>query len=527
MYCIDDWHPSTIPHPDEQAHRSMTVDPTMPWGIYVQPSLVKPGPKDADVRTHEKAKLEVVQHQQEDDEVDGLQNNIEDRTHHHDGYIRIIDAKGKFFQCGFSRPIGSVMEVASTGNNKNKRSHSQIMEMVPTLDMTSCCDDDASKNNNCGHDDGIVVDAPTTGQSTQNEAQPTEVKKTITEERLHPEEALFLHMRGLIRIDTEMPSQQQPVMEQAADDNSPTQETKKTSTSPATTTTKYTTTMSTQDLFTKMLPECNIPLAAYLAYAHLRAQGYNLIRYSENRLGLLGEMEMMNMRRQQQRQQQQQHNGDDDTLHDQTKLEQEKQQIDMPEQNTDKEESAVTIMNEDGSTTTSATANNNNTRYYSKERQLKTRLSNDVATSPPPCNGMSGSSSDNSDVVRMAYYAYNPNARFRRSNPGLPDFGVAVMSFHSSDNSDNNSHDTNGPTFDVLQSLVAACEGKGRDDQLLLNNNEDDGSDNGGGKRGNENGSSTANNNTTGIPLRVVTVADSGAVIAFGVTNGDVPSINN
>ena len=199
----------------------------------------------------------------------------------------------------------------------------------------------------------------------------------------------------------------------------------------------------------------------------------------------------------------------------------------MPEQNTDKEESAVTIMNEDGSTTTSATANNNNTRYYSKERQLKTRLSNDVAASPPPCNGMSGSGSD-SDVVRMAYYAYNPNARFRRSNPGMPDFGVAVMPFHSSDNSDNNSHDTNGPTFDVLQSLVAACEGKGRDDQLLLNNNEDDGSDNGGGsKRGNENGSSTADNNTTGIPLRVVTVADSGAVIAFGVTNGDVPSINN
>jgi hypothetical protein len=59
------------------------------------------------------------------------------------------------------------------------------------------------------------------------------------------------------------------------------------------------------------------------------------------------------------------------------------------------------------------------------------------------------------------------------------------------------------PTFDVLSSLVSMCEGGG----------------------GGDVGDAAAAAGRSGIPLRVVTVADGGAVVAFGVTKGEVPSI--
>ena len=55
----------------------------------------------------------------------------------------------------------------------------------------------------------------------------------------------------------------------------------------------------------------------------------------------------------------------------------------------------------------------------------------------------------------------------------------------------------NGPTFDDLMSIV----GGGRREHSDRINSE--------------------------IPLRMVTVSDGGAIIAFGVTNGDVPNIRN
>ena len=55
------------------------------------------------------------------------------------------------------------------------------------------------------------------------------------------------------------------------------------------------------------------------------------------------------------------------------------------------------------------------------------------------------------------------------------------------------------PTFDTLKSLVSMCESS---------NCEEEGE-----------------NSTTGMPLRVATVADGGAVIIFGVTHGEVPRV--
>jgi len=152
---------------------------------------------------------------------------------------------------------------------------------------------------------------------------------------------------------------------------------------------------------------------------------------------------------------------------------------------------------ENGDDTISVTSINSRT----KTRPLRLKLSDDVAMAPPPCVISLGSSDANTGKpkIRLAYYAYNPNARFRRSNPGMPDFGVAVMPYHS----DND----NGPTFGVLNSLVSMCE-EGERPEVKEDVNK------------------CSNGAAGGIPLRVVTVADGGAVIAFGVTNGDVPYIN-
>ena len=77
----------------------------------------------------------------------------------------------------------------------------------------------------------------------------------------------------------------------------------------------------------------------------------------------------------------------------------------------------------------------------------------------------------------------------------MPDFGVAIMPFHSDKSTDE-------PTFDTLASLVSMCESS---------RVEKEGEDTDSGR--------------SSIPLRVVTVADGGACMAFGITHGDVPSI--
>ena len=317
----------------------------------------------------------------------------------HGGYVRIVDAKGKSFSCGFSRPIGCVMETVALGGGKKRSRSSDKSEDVQTNISINC-----------------KLDVAESCESSEVEQR----KRTITEERLHPEEALFLHLRGLLRIvsnDVSGGSDEAREHRKVIDH----------------------TTLTTQDLFCSVLKECNIPLAAYLAYAHLRAQGYILIRYTEQRMNLLCWLKLA-----------------------------------MKE-----------AMQTNGSDFDAATSQMNDTKErYKKSRTLRLQLSDDVATAPPPCVVTSLDEND----IRLAYYAYNPNAHFKRSNPGLPDFGVAVMPFNNSQ-----------PTFDTLSSLVSMCEGA--DDSDI--------------------------NTKSGIPLRIVTVADGGAVIAFGVTNGEVPRINH
>ena len=376
--------------------------------------------------------------------------------HNHGGYVRIVDAKGKFFPCGFSRPIGTTT-VMIVGKKRSRLE-------TTTSDNNKC----TQHTNYC--DDG---DINGTSNSTLDESKETEVVQqiqTITEERLHPEEALFLHLRGLLRIDFESALTNNNMN----GDDKPNEEEGKTIT------------LTTQYFFTTILPECEIPLAAYLVYAHLRAQGYILMRYTHERIKLLCELSKSLQQKQERQKQKEKRHSDQKTSCDLKTTE------DVPN-NMSKE-----LPNDDDKSIMNGHTYPSNSKERYRTRPLRSKLSDDIANAPPPrvisldrfsCSSSSDDGSNKKMICRLAYHAYNPNRKFKRTNPGLPDFGVAIMPFHSDEG-------TSEPTFGTLKSLVSMCES---------------------GKCEEE-----SENSTTGMPLRVATVADGGAVIVFGVTHGEV-----
>ena len=445
---------------------------TIPWGIYTPPSSFGAIHEENTVRDSDSL------------EEHGL---YQCNGHHHGGYVRIIDAKGKSFPCSFSRPVGTVIETVVC----KKRSRSQL---------TSPSNDSECGENNDNQENEIIEDQH---KNNNDKRQVRQQKKTITELRLHPEEALFLHTRGLFRIEFN------------CNEENPTNDSVDQSSSVA---------MPTQDLFCKMLPECKIPLAAYLAYAHLRAQGYNMIRYSDQRMKLIRSMNQFDQKSKKQM----------STLDKEKSTKSENGEVgqvplngsesssvynesidieDMSKENyaaktisaktdepsKDEEMSQDLLLSDNGGCSISTSS------YYPRLK-LRQLYSKDVATAPPPCvvsletwNRDSKCGTTGNLKPQLAYYAYNPNARFRRSNPGLPDFGVAILPYHSDGG--------RGPTFDTISLFVSMCEGTSELD---------------------ENESMTEQvmaDAGIGIPLRIATVSDGGAVIAFSVTRGDVPNI--
>lgn len=432
------------------------IDTSIPWGVYVPPSAGK------NINTNPS-------------------NSVQLPLEQHGGYVRIVDSKGKSFPCGFSRPIGFVMETVMAAGKKRSRVDKSDIMMCTTNE--SECDDNKLQSS--------TVDTETKEVKHQ--------KKTITEERLHPEEALFLHLRGLLRIESSTNTTTINNGEELTteSDNSRTNSR----------------ILSTQYLFCNMLPECNIPLAAYLAYAHLRGQGYILIRYTEQRIKLLYEMMDECKKKKLPRTK---------TNNTTTLLDGKKHinDIDAIEEG----HCSVVVDSSQSNGMIAQTPNKDDkveicmkasSKIRYETRPLRMKLSDDIATAPPPCvvslvrgdvnntsltaaMGKKKEEISKKKEVRLAYYAYNPNSHFKRTNPGLPDFGVAIMPYHSDECTDE-------PTFDTLNSLVSMCEC--RNDDI---------------EEGNDDNDSTGG---MSLPLRVVTVADGGAVIAFGITHGDVPNI--
>lgn len=317
----------------------------------------------------------------------------------HDGYIRVVDKKTKSFPCGYVR-----------STERHKRNH-----------------DEMSKEYHGG-------DVPSESTHIEQHDVPESNEKSVPEECLHPEEALFLCTRGLLRIQSypdDGKISSEPIMDA---------------------------TMTTQELMNNMLSESNISMTAYLAYAHLREQGYNLMRYASTRFSLLLEMEALK------------HRPKIDhgvPAQDECTLEKNRPGSNLaPESNEVLPNSEV------------------NEHIGDKKKSTRQLYKDDVANAPPPrivCN--SGSFETNPS---LSYLAYNPNAKFKRTDPGLPDFGVAIMPYFS--------HGERGPTFDDISSLHSLC-------QLSADGGFD-------------------------LPLRIMTVSDGGAVVAFGITGGDVPSID-
>jgi hypothetical protein len=343
-----------------------TVDSTLPWGVYIPPKL--------------------------DNE----------RCNRH-GYVCILDRKGKSFQCGFSRPAKHTDAEVSTGSKRRR--------------------DEISRDG-----DQVNGDIHNTSDASRIEQDASElINKSNTEECLHPEEALFLHTRGLLRIES------LPVDEIISNEPRPNA------------------TMFTQELVNTMLPECKVPYTAYLAYAHLREQGYILMRYTTNRIELLCKIDSAAV-------------------------------VKKP----------LRAIGKDNANDATHEANVNN-NYLSEKKYNKQQFKDNVMNAPPPCviccDNVPNVEDGDAANVCLSYFAYNPNAQFKRTNPGMPDFGVAIMPFHS--------HGDRGPTVDVISSLLSLCQVQSE---------------------------STAQ--SIDFPLRVMTVSDGGAVIAFGVTDGDVPSIN-
>jgi len=157
--------------------------------------------------------------------------------------------------------------------------------------------------------------------------------------------------------------------------------------------------MSSCDLF-KLLEEQGVPLPIYLAYAHLRSQSYILLRH-----------------------------------------------INTPE-NEEEEGNATSAFNDSGCNTASECLNRikNKQKLYLRRKRLN---------APPPkmfyhdhadeCTRKMSASSN------IAFDMFNPNSKFRKSNPGKPDYFITVSYF--------NGGPQQMPTFHSLMEMVQLCQG--------------------------------------------------------------------
>lgn len=196
-------------------------------------------------------------------------------------------------------------------------------------------------------------------------------------------------------------------------------------------------TMSSCDLF-RLLEENNLSLPIYLAYAHLRSQAYIVLRHVNVHQRL-----------------------DDAEEHEQE----------------DEKCSATENLGERGDQSVDPTTK--------RRRKLHLRQKRLNASSPTILSNRHFGKSAirdplefSEDATRyIAFDMYNPNSNFRKTNPGRPNFFVAVSHYNAGQQS---------PTFDILMKLVKVCQG---------------------------------------VPLRLVSVSDSGAIVVFGITDAAVPRI--
>uniref|UniRef100_A0A7S2K865 tRNA-splicing endonuclease subunit Sen54 N-terminal domain-containing protein n=1 Tax=Leptocylindrus danicus TaxID=163516 RepID=A0A7S2K865_9STRA len=241
----------------------------------------------------------------------------------------------------------------------------------------------------------------TTLNETNNEEEKSSEKEEVMKEPVHhylfPEEALYLHMLGLVVI-----------LGGEKDDED----------------------MTTKDLYLRFFctrsVDYGITLPVYLSYMHLRSQSYIVARHGL----LLNSIEC-------------------------------------------KTEEIESVAESTASTTDANAPTVESVEDKLREERIRKKIDRlnriDRAIQHPPTQFHSNGE------VSLAYDVWKPNSNFKKTNPGRPDFCVAVGYFNSP-----------SPPLSMLLSLITQCNG---------------------------------------APLRVAVISDSGTVMLFSFSDEEAPVI--
>jgi len=283
--------------------------------------------------------------------------------------------------------------------------------------------------------------------------------QTQTQLYLFIEEVLFLHERGLLEVYNDA---------------------------------EETNRLQSKHLFA-MLPKLGVAFPVYLTYAHLRAQTYIVMRHAPQRLDIIDALAEKNSRKRKRNKEGSKKSADPSVPADfaaesatsESEQMEEKGRIDLPE----------------------VTAEANKSRE-SRAHNLKKRLRSVEFHAPAPIlmrstdtlemwsqylpsarfadhgvhrepgeeeqHAVPGACTRPS-TSPLAFDVYGPNSAFKRTNPGRPDFCVAVASYAEA-----------SPGFGSIGALVSIARG---------------------------------------VPVRVSTVADGGTVVMFSLTDYGVPPL--
>jgi len=252
--------------------------------------------------------------------------------------------------------------------------------------------------------------------------------------------------------------------------------------------------MQLPDLFA-LLDDHALSLAAYVTYAYLRSQTFIVLRHCERYTHVNTTFNGNGVSS----------HHDQNELTTQTHVHTQQQQQQQQQLQQQQQSPFEQIMTKEANTTTKETTQEEMKKIFLKEKHQKIRKQRDQMREnafyavPPQIfhwdddgslwshsNTTHDFNQNNTDakmndgippIPPIAFDVYKPNTHFRRSNPGPPDYHVAIMDFEAP-----------SPPFESLQRLVHACHS---------------------------------------IPLRIATVSDSGTVVMFSITHGDVPDIRS
>lgn len=293
-----------------------------------------------------------------------------------------------------------------------------------------------------------VAEEETEGNVMDGEKKVVVRKKSVTCDYLFIEEALFLHERGLLEVYIE--EEDIDLKKDSANTGKGLSKNDK----------KQLKIMSTRDLYDLMLNQLNMPIGVYLSYAHLRNQAYIVIRHTTRRRELIEEMNILAK----------------DV--DQRKMEVgRKRKLDQIESSDNKE----SIYEEDCRKNTVTTLEKEE-KESGKESQVEEdspklklakvkKLFRELSYNAPMPQIWK-----NDVGTSISYDVYNPDSSYKKSQPGLPSFYVAITPFSLP-----------SPSFATMKAQIEYCKG---------------------------------------IPLKICTVADGGTINMFGMTDLKVPSIN-